>query len=886
MEQRDISYQKLQEFLVIINESYWESINSEADTRKKIVDKFFSEILGWPEHEIQLESSAGKGFIDYRFTIKHLNRLIVEVKKKDRDLGLSQNHSGKSFKLSGSVFNTQASKEGIEQAIRYCGHKNAELACVTNGFQWFVFRANRLGDGLETLEGVAFCFGSLEGIKENFNLFYNLLSYEYMKQFSYRAIFQEAEGQPLRSRSYRSFVKDSNSKIYIDSQKIHQDLDRIMVSFFQDLAGNDDPEARRACFVTTKESEAVEKGLVRISEEIRDKIKKLENNEGIEIAEAIKRVKEMNKKELLLLVGTKGSGKSTFIDRFFADVLDKEIAENCVIIRVDLSQSGCDSKTILKWLDEHFLDIAETATFKGLQPTYDELVGMYWGEYTRWRTGTYKHLYDSDKNAFKIKFGEHLEKRREERPHEYIVHLLHRIVKGLSKVPCLVFDNADHFDVPFQEEVFKYAYSIYKESLCMVIVPITDTTSWQLTKEGAIQSFFTESFSLPTPSTELILQRRIDFIEEKIKQEKPQKSGGYFFGKGIPLTIDDIRGFTSCIQAVFLKTEQVANWIGQLSNRDIRRSLQLTREIITSPHIKIEDLLKSYIAKKTVIANEDDIKTAIIKRRYDVFPSDNSFVQNIYNLGGNTDTTPLLGVRILFFLREQWKANKDTDEKYISVGVIYEYFRAMGIEQNTLLIWLNNLLKTGLILSYNPLKKEIDEKSRVEISPSGFQHLEWGVYSWIYIEYMSEISPILSEDTVERIRFYLAYNSPYYYKKAILIFIEYLTAEDSYYCNIPKHDRYRGQETLNDEIKKQILLLQNHKAIYSGRYKRLRSKIDAWFPDKGFGFIDKSYEKKIYLNIRDFIDKQSLILQGKKIELDIVEDLQGRLQGKNIIIID
>jgi hypothetical protein len=170
-------------------------------------------------------------------------------------------------------------------------------------------------------------------------------------------------------------------------------------------------------------------------------------------------------------------------------------------VRIDLANCGCDSSTIIKWLNEHFLDEAEHAAFKGKHPTYEDLEGMYWNEYQRWREGHAKHLYDTDKNAFKIQFGEHINRRREERPHEYIIHLLHRIVLGFKKVPCLVFDNADHFDVPFQEEVFKYAHSLHRACLSLVIVPITDTTSWQLARQGPLQSFYTDSFVLPTPET-------------------------------------------------------------------------------------------------------------------------------------------------------------------------------------------------------------------------------------------------------------------------------------------------------------------------------------------------------------------------------------------------
>jgi hypothetical protein len=517
MEPIDSAKEKFDAFVEQINTlGFWDSINSEADVRMKIIDPVFCDILGWPKQELHLESSAGKQFIDYCGTIKGLNRLIIETKKEARDLGVNAEHAARYFKLNGAVFATEAAKEGIDQAIRYCGHKNVELACVTNGRQWAIFRGARGIDGTNTLDGLACTFGSLEGIQGKFKEFYELLSYNSIEEYSYRAAFRQAEGQPIRQKTVKAPARDPASRSMMPAGKLSQDLDRVMQSFFRDLTGEQDAEARRACFVTTSESTAAERGLERISEDLREKVKSLNTESTSELTEAIQRVKETKKDELVLLVGTKGAGKTTFIDRFFADVLPKKILDDCVIVRIDLSKSGGNSEGVARWLDEHFLEAAEGATFPKGSPTYDEIQGMFFGEYQRWSEGHAKHLYESDKTQFKIEFGRHIENIRQTRPHYYITHLLFRIVQAHQKIPCLVFDNADHFDVPFQQAVFNYAHSLCTEAICLVILPITDTTSWQLAKQGPLQSFYTDSFFLPTPPTELVLRKRIEYIEMKI----------------------------------------------------------------------------------------------------------------------------------------------------------------------------------------------------------------------------------------------------------------------------------------------------------------------------------------------------------------------------------
>jgi hypothetical protein len=73
--------------------------------------------------------------------------------------------------------------------------QNAELACVSKGREWKIFRGNRLGDGKDTLDGLACAFGSLKGVQDTFKLFFDLLSYDAVTGYKYRAIFREQEKQ-------------------------------------------------------------------------------------------------------------------------------------------------------------------------------------------------------------------------------------------------------------------------------------------------------------------------------------------------------------------------------------------------------------------------------------------------------------------------------------------------------------------------------------------------------------------------------------------------------------------------------------------------------------------------------------------------------------------
>lgn len=893
MEPIDAASLKFEEFLKTITPEYWSTCITEADIRMKIIDPMLTNVLGWPQSNISLETHAGEGFIDYRLTIDGLNRLVVEAKRESRDLGVSADRNGHFYKLNGPVFDTPHVKQGLNQAVTYCGHTNAELACVTNGRQWIVLLGNRRGDGTSTLSGMGCAFGSLDGVKTHFKKFYDLLGYDSVRAWRYRAEFQEAEGQPIRTSSFYAPVRKPDSRQLLPADKLYADIDRVMVSFFRDLSGDDDPEMRRSCFVTTKESAKAEQSLARVSEDLRNRIHTLTSDNGAEITRTISRVKSMGRQEFVLLVGTKGAGKSTFIDRFFEDVLPKDVKKDCVVIRIDLGASGADETTVIRWLNEHFLEAAERAIFKNGIPTFNDIRGMYWSEYCRWREGTRKALYDSNRTAFDDEFGKHIESRREERPQEYIANLLCHVVRSLIKIPCLVFDNADHFTIEFQERVFQFAHALYEKVLCLILIPITDKTSWQLSRQGTLQSFFFDSFFLPTPVTGVVLRKRIEFIEKRIAEdEKPEPGKGYFFGRGLELSIDDIRAFTNSLQAVFINTGQVAEWIGNLANRDIRRCLQLTRDIVGSPYIKVHELLKASVTQSALEVSDDDTKLSIIRGKYDIYPvGQSAFVQNLYALTTEIATSPLLGIRILRLLDEVKFQEAEGDARYVSVDHVVEFCSGMNFDPTVVRAWLDAMLKCGLCLSYDPTAVGIEITTRVEIAPSGRQHLAWATSDWHYIEAMMEVTPLFDQQSFHSLTQLIRAELPYARRKAIRLFLSYLLSEDDRYVVIPAHDMYASQQGLIQVFEQELTRLSLPSRMPGGsRFGRPFGKIVKWVSERGYGFVrpEGFVDSDVFVHIREFVEvpDDENIPVSTVIEFDLVENPDGKLKAVRAAIVD
>ena len=780
--------------------SYLESIETESDTRLKVIDRILVEVLHWPYESISTEPHVPGGYVDYVLLNNGLSRVVLEAKRDGRSLGTERRRPGAPHKLSSGVFVQEAVREGIDQAIRYCGERSAELACVTNGREWVVFRGSRLGDGHNTRDGMAFVFPSLKGVEEQFALFYDLLSWDSASNFAYRPLFQEAEGHPIRTSVFQKSLRAAGSAHQLTALPLSNDIDRIMGTYFQRLTGDEDPGMLEDCFVETNESHHADQQIARIADDIIDRIQQLDTGRGAALAQLVERVSKSGRHEFVLIVGTKGAGKTTFITRFFRNVLDKKLLASSVILRVDLRDHSGEQSDVVNWLDSSLIGVAERQLFEDGRPSFAEIQGMFYDEYRRLQKGTWAALYDSDPThvSFHMKFGEMIEEMRKSDKHQYLRGLLRHVITNRMHLPILVFDNADHFDINFQQSVYQYARSLYELEVCLVIMPITDRTSWQLSKYGALQSFEHESFFLPAPRTEDIIRKRIEFVDNRVEMEKVDAPDRYTISRNLSISVKDLTGFTRTLQRVFLQTSGVSDWIGNLANHDVRRTLALARKFIASPHLRVDDLVSAYLSGSAVDLPNFRAVKALVRQKYDIYPVGmNEFVQNIFALNLDLATTPLLGLRILQLLSDV--TPDERRERLIDVDQVQAYCAIMGIEDRAIRLWLDQLLHTGLILAFDPTTHDIVNSRQIEISPSGFQHLNWATWDHTYLSAMVDVTPILTRPVFEQL---LANRKDRRtnWRQEIGEFLKYLLDEDSAYCTLPPHETYASQIRLTSTL--------------------------------------------------------------------------------------
>jgi hypothetical protein len=793
----DEAYQSLSAIRAQLDDAL-KSARSEQDARFKLINRILVEVLGWSHSLVDTERpiQSKDGFVDY--SLRDLSGRTIAVIEAKRigaiELDTATQHLTP-VKVGGQVL--KPALDGIQQAIRYAAQVGTAYAVVTDGVRWIFFRALR-SDGIPPLEGKAFVFPSLAAVQEDFATFYELLAPTALSEQLHTARLNNLEGGHARPVEPRFFIKDPSDARLIPRSELGRDISELFKRFFAAMSSNDD-EMRKACFVETRESQEAEIDLAKIAMHLANNIRTLDSTHAQELAVELQSVVNSGLSEICLIVGGKGAGKSTFLVRFFADVLDEETRESCVVCSVNVAEYPGGRETVDAWLAAKLRDEFERSLFATEQPTYDDYMGIFFATYQRWSTATFRHLYETDKNAFKIKFGEYVEDRREKAPYEYAVGMMRHSSLGRKKLPCVVFDNIDEQSFAVQEEVFRFASAQRESCPCFVLLTAADKAVWQLSKSKSIQSLFSKVFFLPTPAAREILAKRVGYIRAKL-EDGEEKSGKYFSSRGLKISIKNVGAFAAVIEETLINHESVSGLLGRLSNFDIKRMLQLSERIISSPALNVDDLVRSFFDPKGLgPLDQRRVIEAAILGDYDRHNEiGNEFILNVFRTDGRYPYSPLLACSILTVLLAQRVSAADIDLAHMAVADLLNFFEACSVARDETRRCVAHLFESSLIAALDPTD-ELGDGTKVAVTAKGHAHLELASSDPTYIAYMALVTGLRYAQTRDTLQAHFASDHPKI-EGARSTFASYLLTDDATKLRVPNVEGYTGLTKFRNEF--------------------------------------------------------------------------------------
>lgn len=294
-------------------------VRNESDTRLKALDRILFEVLEWSYETVLTEPHTESGYIDYLLTVgEKRNAMVIEAKKVGLLAPATKSVEVTNVSLSGPVVKPML--PAIRQALGYATEKGVAAAVVTDGESWLFFRASRT-DGKPPLEGKGILFPTLSSVIGSFGLFVELLGPHAVLDRRHLSHLSDAEGMRVGDAEQQFFVFDPAEARMRHRDPLANDASLLFSQFFSRLSDEQDREMLRDCFVETSESRKADLELQKIIQKVLNNISAVSTERGGALQAELERAMSSQRSETVLLIGNKGSGKSTFIERFFEGTL-------------------------------------------------------------------------------------------------------------------------------------------------------------------------------------------------------------------------------------------------------------------------------------------------------------------------------------------------------------------------------------------------------------------------------------------------------------------------------------------------------------------------------------------------------------------------------------
>lgn len=726
-------------------EKYTHSEITESDTRSKLLDKIFVEILGWNDHDINREGYVKPGYYDYEISTSNC-KFIVEA-KKSLDL-FEFPEKGEKVKFKTLI---KGNSEVIDQIRKYIVKRNLTYGVISNGHQFIIGRFVNT-DGSDWEQNEAFVFRDLANIEDNFIKFYNLLSKEAIQKNGRIKFFLEDYGGGRLVDSLS--IKNKNEELIRNdySSYLYPIINQLFSEIYE-IENLHDFEILKQCYI---KNDDLEKHTSELNVLITDEPPKFDSR--------IIRLKNTQRTQKLLqdeitsqnhktpdptvIIGSKGAGKTTFIKYFIEVVLSDKIKNIRPIIYIDFrgytKQQVLDTKAIYRKITNSLYDDYENLNLTN----FNTLKKIYNTEIKRSISGKWQP-FQNDPIILEQKISEFIDECTKNEI-EHLEKISEYLVKDCSKRLVIILDNADQLGIEVQNEVYMLGQSLKRNLKALLLISLREGYYFKYKNKPPFDAFQSNVVHISAPLYNKVLESRIQFVidnfdfsslhgtvDNKKFQFSPSLLGNFF---------DNLR------KTLFLEeNSEILRFLEETSYPNIREGLEKFNLFLISGHTKITSYMTSSDFK---IPIWEFIKAVALESRY-YYHCEESTIKNIFNptFGNNNHFTK---IRILQYLSDIAEVNSYTNF-HVGFEQMNSDFSLAGYNTDIISNEVKELIRFRMIETKSVVSDveediELDGESEIKITHCGLYYLKYLLGTFNYIDLVLQDTPIYDTEYFKQLQ--------------------------------------------------------------------------------------------------------------------------------------
>lgn len=713
----------------------------EADTRHQIIDVVIHDYLMWPRNRVAVESFISPGFADYALQKENgENLFFIEAKREGKyfELPIPHNQSETSSYISIKKLITDENvRVALQQVRQYCIDTGCEFAAITNGHEWILFKAFEKGKRFDELQ--AFVIRNLDFFLAEYTRAINALSYVAI-----------SENSALSSLLGSAYPRDRGifypkDKITSYSHSITQNrlasTLRPFINRYFGVIDDDDTDFMERCYVAQREYAST---LSSIHNVIQDSLTPYFESYGVQQLDdsgkggqlggrLTKVLKKGKTKDVLVLFGGKGAGKSTFIKRLLHHSPPRWLKEHAVVAIIDLLTTP-DNKEVIRekiW-DElvYRLDINKILE-KDREVIISELYFEKFSIASRQDLAGLKR----ESEAYNLKLNGLLADWKSD-----VIGTAKSLVdywRRQSKGCIVVIDNTDQYGSDIQDFCFTSAQEISNSIECIAIISMREERFHNSKIHGVLDAYQNSGFHISSPRPSEVFKKRLEYTAAKLKKNQVFTSPG----DADRQSLVDSESYLKILKREFSNDNSPLNsFLTACAHGDTRLSLDLFRSFVLSGYTNVDEMIS---LGSWTFRMHQVLRPVMIPYRY-FYDEGLSEIPNLFQPRSNRHTSHFTALRIL---RKLSKNMDGSSPAYHSVAELRTYFAETFNMLEDCEKSIDVLLKHGVVESNNRLDSYSKEVDSLKITSYGAYMLRELPLTFTYLDLVCTDCGVFDEGT-------------------------------------------------------------------------------------------------------------------------------------------
>lgn len=748
--------QSLRAFLLYKNQlsRFLEIDMSESDTRSKVIDNILIKVLGWSESDITREGYSEAGYYDYRVAANNF-KFVIEAKRGFIDFSLPKNHKTSSLK---ALY--KGNKEIINQIRNYAMEEGLQYGIFTNGSQFVISKFVNV-DGTKWKDNKCVIFDGLDSIEDRFIEFYNLISKNSVIDqggFYYQSEISSSGNKIINS------LNDKNEELIRNSisSSLIPTIERVFGEIFK-YSDLDDKELIEECYVYNDEIKKNKSDIERLFADLPpsyEEVIPVRNTEnqmkqiGNEITEYPTTIRDTPPPNPIVIIGSKGAGKTTFLNYLFKVGLREEDLDDYPSIYLDFRKFSNDylsnrTDQIFKGLIEGIYDrysSMELYSIKVLKRVFRQDI-----KYND--KGIWSFVRENNPTEYQSRLSSFLEDKIKNYE-DHFVKLSEYLLKERRKRLTVIIDNVDQFDINVQKKAYIFAHSINMKARCAVLISLREGYYYKFRHETPFNAYESNVYHVTAAPYSTVLLRRINFAISKLSTE--EETTNTLYATSDVGRNEAIVNYLRLIKSVLFENEnrEMLDFLEKTTYPNLREGLLLFKKFLLSGHAKAE----KYIVRQSMDSDVSsaipiwEFVAAIALENKKYYSNEISIIKNIF-YPSLTNTSHFTKVKILKYLLNA-KSNDSKSDKYVLLEKVQAVFFELGVSNKIFIDEVTELINWGMVetesaiedTESNNIFNEISSQS-LTISLKGFYYVEVLKNKFHYLDLVLQDTPIYDNNT-------------------------------------------------------------------------------------------------------------------------------------------